>query len=146
MAIEIRPSRATDLEHLRDLYLVTRQAAFPWVVPENLQRDDFDRDTQDEPILMAVVDGSLTGFVSWWPPENFIHNLFVAPEFQGRGIGQSLLAAALTQIGRPATLKCVQQNEPAIQFYRRLGWEIAGEGATDGVGYFLMSLSNDEAT
>lgn len=141
MAIEIRPSRATDLQHLRELYLITRQTAFRWVIAKTLQREDFDRDTQDEPILVAVVECSLAGFISWWPPENFVHNLFVAPEFQGRGIGKSLLAAALAQMGRPVTLKCVQQNESAIKFYQRVGWEIAGAGSSVSGDHFLMRLS-----
>ena len=142
MPIEIRPAQECDLEGLRELYLASRRSAFHWLQPGSLQLEDFDRDTQDEPILVAVHGGSIVGFVSWWPPADFIHNLFIAPSQLRCGIGRELLAAALERIGRPVTLKCSQPNEAALAFYRRLGWVVAGEGETDGVGYYLMSLSD----
>lgn len=142
MPIEIRPVRTSDLEQLRELYLAARRASFHWISPESLQLEDFDRDTQAEPILVAVEGGSIVGFVSWWPPADFIHNLFVAPGRQRQGVGRELLAAALQQIGRPATLKCSMPNAAALAFYQRLGWVVAGEGETDGVGYYLLTPSD----
>jgi ribosomal protein S18 acetylase RimI-like enzyme len=140
MEIEIRPASPDDVAALRELFFAARIAAFFWAVPDLLQREDFDAATQDEPILVAVLNEQIVGFVSWWPPENFIHNLFVDPTHQGRGIGPQLLTAALRQIGRPATLKCVQKNVRALAFYRRHGWLIAGEGDTAGEPYYLLRL------
>jgi GNAT superfamily N-acetyltransferase len=141
MRVDIRPYFTADVADLRVLFLRARLAAFFWVEPDSLRLEDFDAATQDEPILVATHNDLIVGFVSWWPPENFVHNLFVDPAHQGAGIGKQLLAACLLQIGRPATLKCVQQNEAALRFYHRLGWEVAGEGVTDGVAYFLMRLA-----
>jgi ribosomal protein S18 acetylase RimI-like enzyme len=138
MPIEIRSAQADDLPRLREIYLRARAAAFVWVDWNTLVLSDFDAATRDEPILVAIQNHTLAGFVSWWPPESFIHNLFVDPAHQRQGIGRRLLQACLAQMGRPATLKCVQQNQPAVDFYRRQGWHIAGEGTTASVPYYLL--------
>lgn len=140
MKPDIRPAVPADVDALRELFLTVRRNAFFWAEPDSLQLADFDVATQDEPILVAVQNEQIVGFVSWWPPENFVHNLFVAPTHQRGGIGEILLTACLQQIGRPATLKCVQQNAGALRFYQRLGWEIAGEGLTNDAPYFLLRL------
>ncbi|QDU31803.1 putative acetyltransferase [Anatilimnocola aggregata] len=138
MSLEIRDFRPADLEPLRWIYLRSRAEAFVWLEPNSLLLQDFDVATQEEPILVAEQAGTIAGFVSWWPPENFIHNLFIDPAFTRQGIGRALLVECLTRIGRPATLKCVQQNANACAFYRALGWTIAAEGTGDHGAYFLM--------
>ena len=142
MPIDIRPAEAADFDSLRLIFLTARRAAFIWFNPDSLQLGDFDTATQDEPILVATLDEQIVGFVSWWPPEDFVHNLFVDPAHQQQGIGERLLAACLAQIGRPATLKCMQKNVRALGFYERLGWQIAGEGSNADGSYFLMRLNS----
>ena len=41
-------------------------------------------------MLVADTDGQVVGFVSIWQPEDFIHNLFVSPEWQNHGIGTAV--------------------------------------------------------
>jgi ribosomal protein S18 acetylase RimI-like enzyme len=125
---------------LRQLFLETRRATFVWLDSESLQLGDFDAATHDEPILVATIDDRIVGFVSWWPPENFVHNLFVELAHQQQGIGEQLLAACLKEIGRPATLKCMDKNVRAIGFYERLGWQVVGEGTNADGAYFVMRL------
>lgn len=136
--ITIRAATTADLDALRDIYLRSRAATFTWLDAAKLRREDFDEATREEPMLVAMSGNDLTGFISWWPPENFVHNLFVDPAYARRGIGQALLSECLQQIGRPATLKCVKLNEPALAFYRALGWSIAGEGTSDHGEYYLL--------
>jgi ribosomal protein S18 acetylase RimI-like enzyme len=138
MPAQIRSALPDDLPRLREIYVRSRAATFGWLDPASLQLADFDEATRDEPILVAEQNQRLAGFVSWWPPENFIHNLFVDPVFQRQGIGRQLLQACLAQIGRPATLKCVQQNQAALDFYFQQGWQIAGEGSSANAPYYLL--------
>ncbi|WP_254510485.1 GNAT family N-acetyltransferase [Anatilimnocola floriformis] len=141
MSLIIRPFQPDDATTLRSLFLETRRAAFVWLNHESLQLADFDTATQDEPILVATLGEKIVGFVSWWPPENFVHNLFVDMAHQQQGIGEQLLAACLKEIGRPATLKCMEKNVRALGFYERHGWQIASEGTSEDGAYFLMRLS-----
>ena len=54
----------------------------------------------------------------------------IFPEFRGYGIGTKLmkkLFAVLRQKGYRKTSLSVQKNNPAAQFYQRLGYEMSGE-------------------
>lgn len=146
MHCEIRESISADLPLLREIFLRSRAATFTWLDPQTLQAADFDEATQGEPILVAVVPGDdggeqLAGFVSWWPPEDFVHNLFVDPRYQRQGIGPRLLEACLARVGRPATLKCVRQNAGALRFYERHGWRVIGEGTSPSSAYYLLEFA-----
>jgi GNAT superfamily N-acetyltransferase len=125
---------------LRQLYLEVRQQAFTWQDPAGFALPDFDAVTQGETILVAVSAGAAIGFVAWWPPDNFIHSLFVAPAHTGKGVGKSLLTACLAQIGRPATLKCLRENKKALGFYRAQGWTVSGAGETSEGAYLLLAF------
>ena len=54
----------------------------------------------------------------------------VLPAYRGQGVGTELmrhLFAALKERGYPKTSLSVQKDNPAVRFYRRLGYEITGE-------------------
>lgn len=121
--IAIRESTSADLAELRKLFLDARRATFPWRSQGEWTLEDFDHATEGEPVLVATLEGRIVGFVSWWPPSDFVHNLFVTPDRLRSGIGGRLLHAALARIGRPAWLKCDRKNENAIAFYLANGWE-----------------------
>lgn len=136
--IEVRKFTEQDRVALRDIYLASRRKAFWWMEPSSLSLDDFDRDTEGEVIWVAEQNAKVTGFISVWEPENFIHAFFVAPDSTGCGIGTALLEACLDEIGRPASLKCSAPNKDAKGFYLSKGWQVVSEGeGTDGQ-YYLM--------
>ena len=126
---------------LRRIYLQARQVAFPWIDPSTFKLLDFDQATQDEQILVATGQQSPIGFIAWWPPDNFIHSLFIDPLFTGKGVGKSLLQACLKEIGRPATLKCKSANHRALQFYYSQGWVPIHEAEDSHSPYILLSFN-----
>lgn len=140
LSFDIRPFQPADLADLQQLYVASRRAAFPWVDPREFRATDFSLDTRGEIIWIAERAGEPLGFASAWEPENFIHNLFVAPEHFLQGIGSALLDTCTKHLGRPASLKCVKRNQRALHFYLHLGWEIKGEGQGFQGEYFLMVL------
>jgi len=92
--------------------------------------------------LIAETDGVGAGLALFFhnfstfigKPGIYLEDLFVKPEFRGRGIGQSLLSR-LAQIAIERDCSRMEWavldwNEPAIKFYRSLGaapmddWEI----------------------
>ncbi|EGR0594010.1 GNAT family N-acetyltransferase, partial [Vibrio cholerae] len=89
--MEIKEFSACNLESLRKLYLDSRRDSFPWLKSDSFRLEDFDRDSQGERIWLSEVLGNVAGFISIWEPDNFIHQLYVATEYQGQGVGSMLL-------------------------------------------------------
>ncbi|GAB3897639.1 GNAT family N-acetyltransferase [Spirosoma agri] len=126
------------LDDLRQLYLESRIQTFTWLDASTFKRDDFDSATAEEKLLVAITDGKPIGFISWWLPDNFIHHLYVDPRFLHQGVGTALLRQCLANIGRPARLKCLQQNTNALAFYLAQGWRINEEGTSAEGAFCLM--------
>lgn len=138
MNLRIREFVEWDRLPLRDLYVASRGAAFPWLPPASLRLEDFDRDTHEERVFVAQCGDVRVGFASIWPPDDFLHNLFVHPDYQGRGIGRALLDCCIRHFEGPATLKCLQANSRASAFYLHCGWQVVGRGDSPDGPYDLM--------
>ncbi|MGL5194062.1 MAG: GNAT family N-acetyltransferase [Chroococcales cyanobacterium] len=93
----------------------------------------------DRPYAQALIaewSGTVVGFALFFynystfltKPGLYLEDLFVLPEYRGRGIGKSLIEelaklAVERGCGR-MEWSVLDWNEPAIAFYRRLGAEI----------------------
>lgn len=64
--------------------------------------------------------------------DGWLTQLYVAPEWQGRGIGSALLAAVRAEADEPLRLWVFARNDRARSFYARAGFTV--ERATDGSG------------
>src|SRR5512135_526975 len=115
----IRRATARDTPRCAAIYLVARRNTFSWVPPEIFTLDDYEASVHDEEVWVAEVGGTVVGFVSFYRPDSFMHNLFVVPEWQHRGIGGLLLEQAVRRMTRPARLKCVAANRQACAFYEK---------------------------
>ncbi|MBQ4437527.1 GNAT family N-acetyltransferase [bacterium] len=82
-------------------------------------------------------DGKVVGVVS--SSADCIEGLFVLPEFWGRGIGTELLNSAMS--GKDELfLQVYANNERAVRFYKKNGFEISGSGVCQmtSLPYFEM--------
>ena len=134
----IRPARAVDagliLSFVRELAVYEREPDAVVLTEADLVRDGFPADggsTYYE-CLIAEEDGQPAGFALFFPIYStwrgrslHLEDLFVRPQFRGRGIGKALLTrvAALAVERRCARFfwHVLDWNEPAIAFYRSLG-------------------------
>jgi ribosomal protein S18 acetylase RimI-like enzyme len=70
-----------------------------------------------------------------------IHKIYVLPEFQGKGIGYALMLKArdFAKKNRMITMSLqVNRNNPAIEFYKRFGFEIIDEQDFEiGNGFYM---------
>ncbi len=82
---------------------------------------------EGEEVYLAEADRQAVGFVSVWRPENFIHHLYVLPEYKNRGIGIALINNCIKMYGVPLSLKCAVANSKAQKFYRQNGWVLGDE-------------------
>lgn len=120
--IQIRPATPADQAALAQIYLEDRQQDFPWVVNPTL--NDFEADSQGEFVLVAWQGDQRVGFSSFYRLANFVHLLFVAPKARQQGVGLALLTELRQYATAPLTLKCVMENESALRFYAKVGFQI----------------------
>jgi putative acetyltransferase len=80
-------------------------------------------------VWVADADGETAGYIGF--DQDWIHHLYLLPEFQGQGIGPQLLTLALAD-GRPRRLWTFQQNDRARRFYEARGFVLLQ--LTDGSG------------
>lgn len=134
----IRPGYESDRPFLRTLYLHARKASWSWVNNPDWQLEDFDAATRNETLWVAESDGHRLGFASVWDNDNFLHNLFVDPRWQGKGAGSALLAHVQSTFTSTGSLKCLVQNTQALAFYQRHGWHTEARGVSPEGEYWLM--------
>jgi predicted kinase/GNAT superfamily N-acetyltransferase len=75
-------------------------------------------------------DGAVQGFAAGDPRDGWIFALFVAPEYEGRGIGQVLLPLAcetLRAAGYTVAKLSTVEGTRAERFYRANGWAMTGK-------------------
>ena len=131
MIVIIREAKAEDLEQLKNLFLITRRTTFTLQPSENFQLNDYMESVAGEEVWVSEKNGIITGFISMWLQDNFIHNLFIHPDWQGLGIGGQLLKTAEERLLSPMELKVKTENLKACKFYQKHGWEevFINEGA-----------------
>lgn len=136
----IRSATAADaaliLEFVRDLAVYEREPDAVKIGAEELRRDGFPEPGGERyfDCLIAEEDGGPAGFALFFPVYStwrgrclHLEDLFVKPQFRGRGIGKALLvrvAAAAVERGCAKLFwHVLDWNEPAIEFYKSLGAE-----------------------
>jgi GNAT superfamily N-acetyltransferase len=143
--LTIRPANAEDisviLELIRGLAEYERAPQAAVATAEDLRRDGWGPDPKFRCVL-AEWDGQPAGFAlffynySTWQgrPGLYLEDLFVRPQFRGRGIGKALLVhvaqiAVRENCGR-YQWQVLDWNTPAIEFYKSLGAKVMNEWLT----------------
>jgi GNAT superfamily N-acetyltransferase len=138
--MEIREIRNSDYKPLRKLFLKERRATFFWVDPSHYHLNDFEKEINGEYVLVAILDTIIVGFISIWMPNNFIHHLYIDQKFQDKGIGTQLLKATIQKTRLPISLKCLEKNTKAVDFYKRKGFVEKERGLSEHGDYILFEL------
>jgi len=140
--IQIFEKNKNHIPDLQRIFLDVRQKTFYWlndVVDYTLS--DFDRETEGEFVLTAVLNGKVLGFISLWMAENFIHHLYIDEKYQHQNIGSLLLDEAIKIMNYPIRLKCLVKNENAIRFYEKKGFIAMEKGVSNHGEYILYALA-----
>lgn len=136
MTLNIRKATEADvpmiLQFIRDLAEYEKLAHLV-VATEKQLHDTLFASTPYAEVIVAEEDGTPAGFALFFhnfstflaQPGIYLEDLFVKPEYRGRGYGKALLAR-LAQIARERNCGRVEWavldwNEPSIAFYESLG-------------------------
>jgi len=88
---------------------------------------------------LFVVDdaGKFAAMLALHLPKLYLDQLFVAPAYQGRSLGQRLLAFARTHLPDEIELRCVRENEKAWRWYEREGFMFEKEQVEPMTGFVM---------
>jgi GNAT superfamily N-acetyltransferase len=141
MATTIRPATRADvpqiLRFIRALAAYERAPEAVTATEAGLERDGFGAN----PFyfcLMAEYDRRTVGYAiyffnysTWVGPGIYLEDIFVEPEYRGRGIGKALLervaAIAVEKGCQRFQWAVLDWNTPALEFYRAMGAEFLDE-------------------
>lgn len=125
--IELRSAAPEDFDMAWSLYLVSMRPLTAELInwDENKQSTGFAEQWRVEDVQIITVEGRNVGWVQAAEMASaiFLQQLFVAPEYQGRGIGSKVLQTLLEhwkRTGKPVVLT-VLKNNPARRLYERHG-------------------------
>ncbi|HHT0549059.1 TPA: acetyltransferase [Klebsiella michiganensis] len=87
---------------------------------------------KDEPVAFMLLTGE------------HMDALFVDPTVRGCGVGKLLIEHALT-LAPKLTTNVNEQNEQAVEFYKKMGFKVTGRSETDDLGkpYPLLNLVHE---
>ena len=159
LMLKIRAASSQDvsliLQLIRELAEYEREPDAVFATEEDLLRDGFGDDPKFR-VLIAEWDGTPAGFgfyfhhYSTWLGRAgiYLEDLFVKPEFRGKGIGKSLLAElakiAVRNNYYGVKWEVLDWNQPAIDFYESLGAEIRKPWLTVRItGKAFQKLASD---
>lgn len=146
----LRPITAEDDAFLFSVYAAVREeelAPVPWPEEQkvaflrhqfDLQHQHYTTNYPGATLDVIEVDGEPAGRLYVCPRQHEIRVMDIAflPAFRGRGLGTVLLRELQDrgrESGRTVTIH-VERENPALELYQRLGFEIAGDV---GVYWFL---------
>ncbi len=136
ITLVIRPfDAATDLKRLSNIWFEASMKAHPFIGEKRLieQRGLIEGEYLPKAeTSVACLDGEAVGFISLLG--SFIGGIFVAPDRQGFGIGRKLIADALARKGE-LSLEVYTENEQAVRFYEKLGFQEISRRAIDDLGF-----------
>jgi len=78
-------------------------------------------------LYVADDNGRLAAMLAMHVSDCYLDQLFVAPEYQGSGLGRQLLAFTRLQLPDEIWLRCVRENEKAWRWYEREGFAFEKE-------------------
>jgi len=76
-------------------------------------------------------EGKVAGFIGVASSE--VESLFIDAKWRGQGIGRRLMEYAIHELGA-TRVDVNEQNDQAVGFYRKMGFEVVGRSETDGQG------------
>ena len=88
-------------------------------------------------LFVADDQGELVAMLALHLPQKYLDQLFVAPAYQGKSLGRTLLAFTRTQLPDEIWLRCVRENEKAWRWYEREGFVFEQEEVSPVTGFMM---------
>ena len=142
--LHLRKAHTNDSEFV----FAVKKAAFQeyveqvWGWDDSYQRELHNRRFTDQDVCIIQFRGVDVGFLAMSStPDTFkVNQIFILPEYQGRGIGSACMTHIIDDANREqksVALQVLKVNTRGVAFYQQLGFTIVGESST----HFQMEKS-----
>lgn len=161
--LKYRQAVPSDAQLIIDLHVSMSQRAYAHILPETYLKDVLPAEKRelwqtrcaalpspDHLIILACEGTQIAGFCCFVFNEEtefgtYLHNLYVSPSFQGKGVAKALLREALTAFDdprkdRPVHLVAFAKNTKATAVYDRLGGRVIETRAVERAGNPAVEL------
>jgi GNAT superfamily N-acetyltransferase len=91
---------------------------------------------KDWTLYVADDGGRIAAILALRPPDH-LDQLFVAPDYQRKGLGRRLLAFTHEQLRDEIRLRCVRENDKAWRWYEREGFVFEKEAVEPMTGFTM---------
>jgi GNAT superfamily N-acetyltransferase len=137
----IRPARTDEYDAVARVWMNSWVStglaeASPFLLAQLRARITFEIESGWD-LYVADDDGALAAMLALHLPKKYLDMLFVAPEYQGRSLGRTLLAFTRQQMPDEIELRCVRENEKAWRWYEREGFVFEQEKVEPMTGYVM---------
>jgi ribosomal protein S18 acetylase RimI-like enzyme len=88
-------------------------------------------------LYVADDDGRIAAMLALHLPDLYLDQLFVAPGYQGKGLGRRLLAFTREHLPDEIWLRCVRENDSAWRWYEREGFVFEKEAVEFKTGFTM---------
>jgi GNAT superfamily N-acetyltransferase len=139
--MDIRPARASEYDRVAEVWMES------WVSTGLADASDFllanlrarvAHEIENGWSLFVAADGErLAAMLALQLRDNYLDQLFVAPDAQGQGLGRRLLAFTREQLPNEIWLRCVRENEKAWRWYEREGFLFEKEAVAFSTGFTM---------
>lgn len=155
MKVLIRLMEEKDIQSVQQVAQKTWYDTYEGIIPRHVQhrflksayqKKTLQRRMKHDYMVVAEVDRQVVGFAHFSMLDlrkfSLLNALYILPEFQNSGIGSKLLEAGISYLeqAKMIYLYVEKNNEKAIQFYKRKGFESISETRENFIGYPLYTL------
>src|SRR4029077_15327000 len=88
-------------------------------------------------LYVADHDGRIAAMLALHLPDRYLDQLFVAPDYQGKGLGRQLRGCARKHLPDEIWLRCVRENDKAWRWYEREGFVFEKEAVEPNTGFVM---------
>lgn len=139
----VEPATPADFPRLAEVWEASVRATHDFLAEGDIEyfRPLVEHEFLPQVELVCVRDAAGRPIAFAGVAEDKLEMLFVDPAWRGCGVGRELLRHAVARMG--AILVDVnEQNQQAVGFYRRMGFEVTGRSPVDTMGkpYPLLHL------